>query len=761
VTADLAATETERVAHLSARQELEKAATQLGDRVNTHRQQMEALNARLDLLSRMQRDLVGYHEGTRSVLKAARELLQLSGIVGTVNQLLEVPPDLETAVETALGNRMQGIVVETWADAEAAIAYLKKTHGGRATFLPLDTIRPPSRLQLPSTSKVLGIGSDLVTCEKRLIPVTRLLLARTVISEDLPAARVALRAAQGGFQVVTRAGDLVRPGGSVSGGSTGRGKASSGLLARQRELQTLPSLIAEKEAALRALEAQIADNELDQEEHQSALDEMAGRHQMLRANRTTSEREQAALTRDVERAEQAAQWQQELLDRTQTQRAELDQNQQQLLAEINRLETEQTRAKTHAQELASQAAVLAAESIPTNLSQARTELAVIEGRNDSQRAILDGHQKSHSEILTRVHAKEHRAEELSREDEGLLVKMNDQRHRSTELNELITALTGHIKPAEAELDALEQRQAEAETEANQQRQALQQLEAEHNGRTLEMRRCQDEMAMLHRQILADLGLVDVDLNQDQVGQPLLPLHPLISQLPTVTELPENLEQDIQQIKVQLGQLGSVNLHASEEHEEMRSRHEYLTQQMADLEKATTDLRHIITELDQLMEQGFSVTFEAVAREFKTYFKQLFNGGDAQLVLTDPANLIETGIDIIARPPGKRSQSLNMLSGGERALTAAALIFSLLSTSPTPYCVLDEVDAMLDEANVSRFRDALTGLAQQIQFIVITHNRRTVEVANTIYGVSMGDDSVSRVISLKLDESADTSGSQDQ
>ena len=482
---------------------------------------------------------------------------------------------------------------------------------------------------------------------------------------------------------------------------------------------------------------------------------------MLRENQTTSEREQAALTRDVERAEQAAQWQQELLDRTQTQRAELDQNRQQLLAEIEQLGTEQTRAQTHAQELASQAAALAAESLLPNLSQARTELAVIEGRSDSRRAVLEGHQKSHSEILTRVHAKEHRAEELSREEEELLLRLNDQRHRSTELYELITALTSLIEPAESELDALEQRQAEAETEGDQQRQALQRLEAEHNERTLEMSRCQDEMAMLHRQILADLGLVDVDLNQDQVGQPLLPLHPLISQLPTVTELPENLEQDIQQIKVQLGQLGSVNLHASEEYEETHSRHEYLTQQMADLEKATTDLRQIITELDQLMEQGFSVTFEAVAREFKTYFKQLFNGGDAQLVLTDPDNLTETGIDIIARPPGKRSQSLNMLSGGERALTAAALIFSLLSTSPTPYCVLDEVDAMLDEANVSRFRDALTDLAQRIQFIVITHNRRTIEAANTIYGISMGDDSVSRVISLKLDESADTSGSQDQ
>jgi chromosome segregation protein len=257
--------------------------------------------------------------------------------------------------------------------------------------------------------------------------------------------------------------------------------------------------------------------------------------------------------------------------------------------------------------------------------------------------------------------------------------------------------------------------------------------------------------MLRRQIEDDLGLVEVELSEDQVGQPYLPLHPLISQLPVVEELPEDVENEVRRLKLQLNRLGSINPNAPKEFEELDTRHEFLTSQMADLEQAAGDLRQVIAELDRLMEQKFSSTFEAVAREFRDYFKKLFDGGEARLVLTDPENLTDTGIDIVARPPGKRPQSLNMLSGGERALTAAALIFSLLKVSPTPFCVLDEVDAMLDEANVGRFRQELQNLAEEIQFIVITHNRRTIEAARTIYGVSIGEDSVSRVISLKLDE----------
>jgi chromosome segregation protein len=198
-------------------------------------------------------------------------------------------------------------------------------------------------------------------------------------------------------------------------------------------------------------------------------------------------------------------------------------------------------------------------------------------------------------------------------------------------------------------------------------------------------------------------------------------------------------------------LGNINPEAPREYAELKDRYDFLTTQMADLEAAAADLKAVLARLDETMERAFAQTFQQVAKEFQRYFKALFGGGEAQLILTDPDNLIESGVDIIARPPGKRPQSLALLSGGERSLTAQALIFALLRISPTPFVIFDEVDAMLDEANVGRFREALTALAAEIQFIVITHNRKTIEVANTIYGISMGEASVSEVYPIKPDD----------
>jgi chromosome segregation protein len=226
---------------------------------------------------------------------------------------------------------------------------------------------------------------------------------------------------------------------------------------------------------------------------------------------------------------------------------------------------------------------------------------------------------------------------------------------------------------------------------------------------------------------------------------------LVEQLPMVEKLPESLDETIRRQRAQLRRIGSVNPEAQAEYLEVKERFEFMTNQIADLHQAESDIKEVIAELDILMEREFRRTFEAVASEFRQIFTRLFGGGTARLVLTDPEDLTETGIDIEARLPGRRTQGLSLLSGGERSLTATALVFSLLKVSPTPFCVLDEVDAMLDEANVGRFRDLLRELSQNTQFIVITHNRNTVQAADVIYGVTMGRDSVSQVISLKMDE----------
>jgi chromosome segregation protein len=537
----------------------------------------------------------------------------------------------------------------------------------------------------------------------------------------------------------------------VSGGSVSQNKASGGFLAREREWRELPATIAKQETERQTLQSQLDENRNTQAEYQSALEELAQRQAKLQTAQASAKQEQRILEREIERAYEAMQWQQSLLGRLDAERTELGQSEERLRTEIEDFQAKQTQAQERARELASQASTLTAEALLTELSQAQTELAVIQGQRESQRAILEGHEANLAELKARIDAKEHRAEELLQERESLLVRLASQRDQTTRLNDQILEVATRVDPAEENLSALEEQQTSLEAEESRGRETRHRLETEHSRLALEFGRRQDELEMLRRQIEDDLGLVEVELSEDQVGQPYLPLHPLISQLPVVEELPEDVENEVRRLKLQLNRLGSINPNAPKEFEELHTRHEFLTSQMADLEQAADDLRQVIAELDRLMEQKFSSTFEAVAREFRDYFKKLFDGGEARLVLTDPENLTDTGIDIVARPPGKRPQSLNMLSGGERALTAAALIFSLLKVSPTPFCVLDEVDAMLDEANVGRFRQELQNLAEEIQFIVITHNRRTIEAARTIYGVSIGEDSVSRVISLKLDE----------
>jgi chromosome segregation protein len=226
---------------------------------------------------------------------------------------------------------------------------------------------------------------------------------------------------------------------------------------------------------------------------------------------------------------------------------------------------------------------------------------------------------------------------------------------------------------------------------------------------------------------------------------------MVDQLPVVTELAADLEDNMTRQRAQLRRMGAVNPEAQQEFKLVKERHIFLKTQMEDLHKAEADLRKVIAELDTLTRREFRKTFDAVAEEFHVIFHRLFGGGSARLTLTDPENLTETGIDIEARLPGRREQGLSLLSGGERSLTAIALVFALLKVSPTPVCVMDEVDAMLDEANVGRFRDLLLELSKETQFIIITHNRNTVQAADVIYGVTMGRDSASQIISLKLDQ----------
>jgi chromosome segregation protein len=286
------------------------------------------------------------------------------------------------------------------------------------------------------------------------------------------------------------------------------------------------------------------------------------------------------------------------------------------------------------------------------------------------------------------------------------------------------------------------------------RQALSQAEHNHAQARIAQARRQEALETWRNRIEDDFGLVAFEYAEEVSGPTPLPLDGLVEKLPRVEQLAPDVEEHVRRQRAQLRRMGPVNPEAQSEYQEVKERFQFMTEQVADLEKAEQDVHQVIAELDALMQAELRKTFDAVAEEFSGIFKRLFGGGSARLLLTDPEDMTNTGIDIEARLPGRRTQGLSLLSGGERSLTAVSLIFALLRVSPTPFCVLDEVDAMLDEANVGRFRDLLRELSQHTQFIIVTHNRNTVQVADVIYGVTMGRDSSSQVLSLKLDEVSD-------
>jgi chromosome segregation protein len=385
------------------------------------------------------------------------------------------------------------------------------------------------------------------------------------------------------------------------------------------------------------------------------------------------------------------------------------------------------------------------------LSAARTAVAVTGTSLRSERQAWERESALLERVRSQIEARRERAEELKAEREGLLERIDALREQASRFAAELQSARTKIRPAEDELEELDRARTSLESRRREAQNRVRTAEERFGRARLQVERRQGELSLLADRIEEDLGLVELELADSVTAQTPLPMRPVVSELPVVEQLPDGLRDEMQLVTKRLRRIGAVNPNAPTELSEVRERYDFLTEQAEDLREATDQLRHTVSELDGLMQQAFSATFDAVAERFSEMFSDLFQGGQAHLTLTEPDDLLNTGVEIYARPPGKRTQRLALLSGGERALTAVALLFSLVHISPTPFCVLDEVDAMLDEANVGRFRAKLENLAQDTQFIIITHNRSTVESADSVYGVSMGSNAVSQVVSLRLGE----------
>ena len=736
----------------SHRQQITALEAERKEALDQHSEQRTALariKAQLEVLEQADKALAGYSSGAQLLLKSAQKGT-LKGAKGAFSSQLDVPEELETALAAALGEYLDAVLVDGTSSSDKALEILVG-ETTRGALLPLGNLTPADPVKVPTMDGVLGLATDLVKAPVELRPAVDLLLGQTLIVQDRSVARKALAGQPLQARAVTLRGEVFYASGPVFAGLSG----TSSTLSRPRQRREFQEQVSRNQELVAKLNQRITD--LEQQLKDLAIKET----ELAEALAQTQRQERAAndahnqIRMEMERASRQAQWQSEQRDQLEAEIQQGVTEARKISDSLSQLTTEISEAQQNLREHQSTLADLAVEDYQQQLSHwnmqaAVAERALVDARISSARtsAHFAG---SYSDTAIDAQAEIGFCPEIAR---FRIPEWKELRTNEAGLVSQVEKLQVLIDPTEAELEKVEEardgmRQAESKA-----RQALSMAERRNSQAQVALNRNQERLDTLRGRIEDDFGLVEFEYASDVSGPTPLPLGEMVEQLPMVSELPDGLDETIKRQRAQLRRMGAINPEAQVEYQEVKERFEFMTTQVADLHQAESDIKEVIAELDILMEREFRRTYEAVAAEFRQIFTRLFGGGTARLVLTDPDDLTETGIDIEARLPGRRTQGLSLLSGGERSLTATALVFSLLKVSPTPFCVLDEVDAMLDEANVGRFRDLLRELSQNTQFIVITHNRNTVQAADVIYGVTMGRDSASQVISLKLDEVGD-------
>ena len=693
--------------------------------------ELDAARQRLSVLRELEKNMDGYQNSVKAVMRAAGAR-RLRGIIGPVSAILKVEPGGEVAVETALGAALQNIVVENEAAAKAAIALLRSDNAGRATFLPLDTVQPGVfRGRLSGTAR---LASSLVQADARYDNIVSNLLGRIIVVEDInEASRVAR---DNGFRsrVVTLDGQVINAGGSFTGGSVQR---SAGLFTRKQEMEEL---------RIRAAKLQ-----KDCLAAQEKTDQCKEQVDALQAELTATASEQITAANDRVRAEAEQK-------RLEAAAAQLETARNARRQEIDTLQAALADSRAKAEDAAKLQAELTAK-----IDRRTAEMSRIAEGDDSfltrQNALAQDLSAKRLEQVTRQKDAELAYSQIA----ALEQRARDAAARRTSLEESVAALAARSDACRAEIADIRQTRADSQTtiaqkeaeirEATQKRLARQQAETETLARARTAADSREEMSREMARLAERKAAAESEY--DQTVAKLWDEYQLsVSQAEALCvefdSLPA-LRAQVADLRGKIRALGSVNVSAIEEYKEVKARYDALVTQVTDVEESRNELSRMISKLSAQMREIFTDSFRAINENFGRVFAELFGGGEASLMLEDESDVLSSGIGIRVAPPGKVIKNLEALSGGEQALVAISIYFAILAVNPAPFCILDEIEAALDDANVVRFAQYLRRVSDKTQFIVITHRRGTMEAANVLYGVTMQEDGVSKLLKLDLEQ----------
>jgi chromosome segregation protein len=716
---------------------LRSDAEEDGQRLRSLEKRIHEKETRRTMLEDMARDYEGYSYGVKMILRRAEEDAWLKrGVYGVLGDLITVPAGLETALEVALGSAVGNVVTATDDDAKELIRFLHQNRYGRATFYPVSTMRERSLNEreraLMKSPGCLGVAADLVGCDQRLISVVRSVLGRTAVTETLDQAVALARRAKHAFKIVTLAGDVLSPGGAMTGGS--RRENDTGPFMRKRALSELIKETDALYAKRRECEHTLNARQEALEEALKALEALKKEAQALEI-RLAQAKERHGIVKDQRDANARR------VGQLEEEKQRLDESMADVLAQMEGsgalqgdLETSQVSSKEEiaAAKQALQALAQDRETLQEELTKSRIRLAAA---RREQSAAKDENNRLGRELDEAARSAEDKRRALAENE--------------AELRRLAEEIEAGRARAEADRLAAQEVLAQIEDVAGA-RKALLETQAELEKRREALQAEKAELQEKRHKLEMQLTKLEVENRamQERIWEDYETTYASAKEYALETGVREAAGRAAS-IKASIRLMGPVNVSAVDEYRDARERFDYLSAQREDMHKAREDLEGLIADLEKQMRKRFREQFALINENFKMTFTELFGGGSAQLRLTDADDVLESDIEIIAQPPGKKLQSISLLSGGEKALTAIAILFAMLRLKPSPFCILDEIETSLDDVNVVRFAKYLRNYSERTQFIIITHRKDSMAESDILYGITMEEKGVSKMVSVRL------------
>ena len=715
------------------RKEAETKLKDFDTRINNAESEKRIKESRLKFLEETEREKEGYTRSVKSILQECDKNVSLKkGMHGVLANLISVPKEYETAIEMSLGQAMQNIVTENEADAKKLVEYLRENKLGRASFLPISSVYGKKLEKLSKDKGIIGIASDLVKFDKKYEQIVLSLLGRTVIVDNMDTAISVAKKNKYAFRIVTVDGDIINPSGMITGGSVMQKTVN--ILGRSREIDSLKKEIKKLEEKIKNLKDE---KEKYSDEIESTLEEVSALEKELQeieivyaTEKQKVVSEEDAIKKIETRLEKLRQE-----DKSLKEQKEISKNKQKELNEkIKELEEENSKLTEEINEFAllNKDDQKYIDDLNFDITNLKISVSSFDESEVSINEMIDRINLDIENTKTVINNKTEQRKKITEENKNLEEEIEKLKEEIEKLKEDSTNSGSKIE--ELKKDRISKNEKLNETEE----QVLEQ-----------MKKIED---LKNQVVKCDIKKSKLETERDQIINKMWEEYELTPLQAAEFKKPTNVQEvqrKVNNLRSNIKELGSINIDSIEEYKKLKERYDFMSEQRLDLENTMAKLRKVIVDLTDVMRKQFDEKFKIINKNFAEVFSELFGGGKAELRLTDENDILESGIEIEVQPPGKKLQNMSLLSGGERAFTAIALLFAILKINPAPFCVLDEIEAALDDVNVYRFAEYLKKFANETQFLVITHRKGTMEVADTVYGITMEENGISKLLSMKL------------